>query len=657
MVRLILFSCLCTLLSCNNKFIDADGDGLSDKDEIEIWGSNPEMIDSDSDGLSDGIEINVHYTSPIIMDTDGDGLTDFKEINEYSKSYSPIIANTPLMEIDLTGTTQIRANTKRTGESSSSKKVSVDLEYGKSNSTESQDTSSHEVSAEISASVKVEAEASLLPSANVTAEVSASAGYAYTNTSSVSNSSSSESRQKYGQVSDEIASSGWELVDGELASQINIKNTGDLSFTLEDITVTAILRDLQNSGNYKSVAQLSLNSEDFSAITLGPNESRENIRVSTTISGDLALDLLAEPERLMLEVNHFELSKLEVGNEAQTKFSYLQQETTAKTAYVHIDYGRNQVIRKRVATNIRKTNGSNKGEKLSQILKMLDIHYETKMIAKEFSDSIQILNGLWNPMKEKMIQKNDSISGFWTVVGSKEIKIKKTSNFDDILVPGGSAIYLIYVIDEDNDGLFASEEFIHGTYDNQFTAKQNGIQDSRDYDGDGLTDGEEVKNGWEIPITSLISYSPYDENGTWVYSNPKNKDQDQDGLNDFEEKQIGTDPNRKDTDNDKSNDNEDKYPTDPQNRGNNPPIVEINQRQKGNTVFLDYKATHESNALKRIWMIWDNTNNVPSGVLRPAKFEGTISYKYPKKGIFHGKFVVHDKYGGRTTEKFTFTIK
>lgn len=58
---------------------DADGDGLSQKEEIEN-GTDPNLYDSDNDGLSDGEEVNNFHTNPSIADSDGDGLIDGIEI-------------------------------------------------------------------------------------------------------------------------------------------------------------------------------------------------------------------------------------------------------------------------------------------------------------------------------------------------------------------------------------------------------------------------------------------------------------------------------------------------------------------------------------------------------------------------------------------------
>ncbi|MCH8345839.1 MAG: hypothetical protein IIC87_02795 [Chloroflexi bacterium] len=60
---------------------DTDSDGLSDDDEINIHGTDPNNPDTDGDGLSDGAEVNVHGTDPLVSDTDDDGSNDFREVN------------------------------------------------------------------------------------------------------------------------------------------------------------------------------------------------------------------------------------------------------------------------------------------------------------------------------------------------------------------------------------------------------------------------------------------------------------------------------------------------------------------------------------------------------------------------------------------------
>jgi hypothetical protein len=62
---------------------DSDGDGLSDFQELRETGTNPLSRDSDADGLDDGAELNEHKTDPLNADSDGDSLLDGTEVNEY----------------------------------------------------------------------------------------------------------------------------------------------------------------------------------------------------------------------------------------------------------------------------------------------------------------------------------------------------------------------------------------------------------------------------------------------------------------------------------------------------------------------------------------------------------------------------------------------
>jgi hypothetical protein len=65
--------------TASSEAADADGDGISDCDELGIWGTNPHAFDTDGDGMNDGGELVL--TSPpgdssyaAVNDPDGDGL-------------------------------------------------------------------------------------------------------------------------------------------------------------------------------------------------------------------------------------------------------------------------------------------------------------------------------------------------------------------------------------------------------------------------------------------------------------------------------------------------------------------------------------------------------------------------------------------------------
>ncbi len=59
--------------------LDADSDGISDQDELNTPGLNPNSPDTDGDGLTDKFETQTSKTDPILPDSDSDGLDDFVE--------------------------------------------------------------------------------------------------------------------------------------------------------------------------------------------------------------------------------------------------------------------------------------------------------------------------------------------------------------------------------------------------------------------------------------------------------------------------------------------------------------------------------------------------------------------------------------------------
>ena len=70
---------------------DLDNDGLSNSEERDVYGTDPQLADSDTDGLNDGIEVGLG-TEPLIMDTDEDSLNDGAEVNLHGTS--PLLADT-----------------------------------------------------------------------------------------------------------------------------------------------------------------------------------------------------------------------------------------------------------------------------------------------------------------------------------------------------------------------------------------------------------------------------------------------------------------------------------------------------------------------------------------------------------------------------------
>ena len=73
---------------------DSDGDGISNYDEINIYGLNAFDNDTDDDGLGDGDELynRYGYSYPNLADSDYDGLSDLEEIVGLFGYYTSAIA-------------------------------------------------------------------------------------------------------------------------------------------------------------------------------------------------------------------------------------------------------------------------------------------------------------------------------------------------------------------------------------------------------------------------------------------------------------------------------------------------------------------------------------------------------------------------------------
>ena len=67
---------------------DSDSDGISNAQEIAL-GTGVHNPDSDGDGLTDGQEVNTYGTNPLLADSDGDGFSDGVEVASGSDPLNP----------------------------------------------------------------------------------------------------------------------------------------------------------------------------------------------------------------------------------------------------------------------------------------------------------------------------------------------------------------------------------------------------------------------------------------------------------------------------------------------------------------------------------------------------------------------------------------
>jgi Bacterial TSP3 repeat len=79
---------------------DTDGDSLPDRDELKTYDTDPLLADSDDDGLNDHNELKTHNTDPLQADTDGDGVADGDELAGGSDPANPASRPSPPLPLE-----------------------------------------------------------------------------------------------------------------------------------------------------------------------------------------------------------------------------------------------------------------------------------------------------------------------------------------------------------------------------------------------------------------------------------------------------------------------------------------------------------------------------------------------------------------------------
>ncbi|MFK7899064.1 MAG: pentapeptide repeat-containing protein [Myxococcota bacterium] len=102
---------------------DTDGDGLTNVEEVDVYQTDFALSDTDGDGLEDGEEVSIYLTNPLLADTDGDELTDGDEVNLYATNPNVSDADadtdgdglTNVAEVDVHSTDPLEADTDMDG--------------------------------------------------------------------------------------------------------------------------------------------------------------------------------------------------------------------------------------------------------------------------------------------------------------------------------------------------------------------------------------------------------------------------------------------------------------------------------------------------------------------------------------------------------------
>jgi hypothetical protein len=588
---------------------DTDADGLTDNAEVSTWVSNPTDVDTDNDSngnpaLFDGNELKDYGTSPTLADTDGDQYSDYREIIELGGVFNPLVANTPRFELAYQNAPSITVDIGQTGSTSVTSSKSSNLTLNTTTSRSSTDTQTQRFNAEVSATVGAEVSGGTGGfNATVSASVTATVGYGTENTRSFTNDSSRSTEQSAAEALEQASVSGFELKGGKLTVGMLLKNTGDVTFTLTNLGVTALRRDRNDPDSFVVVGTMGFNPGTPSSFTLQTNEAAKSVGLTLDLAGNVAQELMQNPADLK-----FEFSSYDLQDANGRSFKFQNDTTNAQTALLVLDYGNGHTNRYRVATNVERTAGQIVGVKLGKVLSdTLKLPYTTTL-----NGGARVLRSLFDPTPgtNAPISSSAGDKTVWAVVGTNGLSITSSTNVDEIVLKAGSEVRVMLLRDVDGDRLLDSEEYFYGTSDSNV-----------DSDGDTISDFDEVRTGWTVTTTAAVRGYP-----RTVLPNPTTVNSDSDTLNDAQERAKGTDPRNPDTDRDGTVDDADPQPLNPLVGANiAPTLTGVTSSVSGSVVTLG--ATANDTNLSNVVINWgDGTPNTTVSATSGVAFSRQHTY-------------------------------
>lgn len=531
------------LIGTDPRNADTDGDGLSDGQEWFRWHSSPTSVDTDGDArgpshnlppraqLFDGNELSLLHTSPTLEDTDGDGRTDYEEYDQPGRS--PLVAEVPRLGVELVDAVDVRLDVAYAEEAGTEHQYGGELSI--SDSTRMQYSTEASLNWQVSVGAQLDFVGPFPEGGSVNTEVSVGGEF----TVGFEAETSHTVEQSHSDYLTDSRTRTETAASGSMSGGIRLINTGPVTYTITDLGMT--VRYMQpGAGNggepaLQTLATL-IPALGVNGITLAPGDRTPVLQVSATdLNVSRIKQFLARPNSLYLEPAFYELE-----NATGLNFDYLEEVTRWRTARVLIDYGNGTSEEYRVATAVdRNTDGTYAGVTLSNVLgSVLQIPFQTvprRTLQTNSPTNERVLFSVRN------VAAASPTNGFWAVVLSAQGALPAHVDFEKLVLQASDEVLLVFVRDDDGDGLFAAEEQHYRTDDST----------SGDSDGDGLADVFEVRTGWDVVLPARTYH---------VYSDPSQANQDGDGLTDLQELQQGTDPTKPDTDEDGLPDNVDPHP-------------------------------------------------------------------------------------------------
>ncbi len=487
--------------------LDRDDDGLTDLDEITIWGTSPTVADTDGDGFSDKQEVIDLAFDP--------------EVDNFQ--FNPLVADRPELEIELALAPIIYATYTTTAGTSESIGEERSAETRSANSRSWGGANSYAVEQSHTVGVSVGFEGWKMTG-------SVSYEYSYSTTSESSSEWSREQSTENAQTlaametfeeTNEVSSSG-----GFVAITVTLKNPGNIAYFVENLTLSAYELDPLDPEIANPVGTLVyLDGADvFPRSRLEPGEESAPLSFAVELDVPTIQALLADSRNLMIAPG---TSLIE--GDGTVNFELASTAINARTAEIIIDYGFDRATETyRVSTVANEDrNYITVDEALTEILR---IPYTEGTLPFRRTgdatptDTFPMLTGV------RDFGSSDEDTTLWTVIhhypinNGADFMTDQYHPFADALDLGalqlqkGHTLQLVRIVDADRDGLGQRAEYAYGTDPN-----------NADTDADGCDDGFEVA-GWTLDTEQFFR------------SDPTLPNSDFDVFNDCEEFAMGTDP-------------------------------------------------------------------------------------------------------------------
>lgn len=572
-------------IGSNTRLADTDHDGIQDYAEWNVWYSDPNDRDSDGDHLIDNLEL-FFGTSPIIADTDGDQLDDNTEL--FSSNRNPLVADLPkprikigniIPAIDVRFSYTDTTGVSRTEERTEGTTLTQGSETGLSTSDEDSTKTTVEVSSELEVSVEIP------KGGGVKGTFGLKAGFEQGHTSTIGRESKNSSEEAYNrslstsQTVDLTKSVTREVFGATLLLDVTLQNISDTAFTISNLELSALVQDPRDRKRFLPVASLVPQNANLQPINLGPSglvsERGPFIFSASNVFPAQVEDLMKNPRGLIVKLANFDIT-----DEFGRNFAFTSQEVFDRTAGINIDFGDGRLESYRIAVNSTfDGNGRPMGITMAYALQtILGLQpgeangYDTTVVDRDIDGvptPVQILTRLRDvkagfmddpltpPPGSVVDLVYDETRTFWVIYSNGALDhnpgtlVGGALNFEDIVLRARDQYAFVFVQDKDGDGVFATEEFMHGSSDknpntdgcpddNVATPEFDGTCPPRTYDL--LTDYQEIKEGWTVAVEGRTPRK--------VYSDPTEFDSDGDQLLDDEERDCKLDPRQRDTDED-----------------------------------------------------------------------------------------------------------